>query len=166
MINEDKLFSKIEERIKEYFDIEEELIEIKDKFNSGNKRDVNTFIKSKGNISKGVENEAIHNILIEQELSELLEWAEFLEKIIAYYEQFEFEKYQYMKHRYENHYNEVKIERKMSLSHATQYRIRKSIFREILLCAVENNLINIKVPEFSLKCSKVKDTYKIVFKEN
>ena len=31
MINEDKLFSKIEDRIKEYFDIEEELIlEIKE----------------------------------------------------------------------------------------------------------------------------------------
>lgn len=166
MINEDKLFSKIEERIKEYFDIEEELIEIKDKFNFENKRDVNSFIKSKGNISKGVENEAIHNILIEQELSKLLEWAEFLEKIFAYYEEFEFEKYSYSKYRYKNHYNEVKIEIKMSLSHATQYRIRKSILREILLCAIDNDLMKIKLPEFSLKCSKVKDTYKKVFKEN
>ena len=166
MINESKLLHKIEKRISDYFDIEDELKFIKIKFDSPNKIDINSFIKSKGNISKCVENEAIHNIVIEQELIEFMKWSEFLEKIIYYYEQFENEKYKYIKNKYEKHYNEVKIELIMSLPHATQYRLRKDILREILFYAIGNNLIKLKAPEIDLEFSKVKEAYNKVFSNN
>lgn len=166
MINESKLLHIIEKRISDYFDIEDELIYIKRKFDSTNKIDVNSFIKSKGNISKCVENEAIHNIVTEQELIEFMKWSEFLEKIIHYYEQFENEKYKYIKNKYEKHYNKVKIEVMMSLPNATQYRLRKDILREILFYAIGNNLIKLKALEVDVKFSKVKEAYNKVFSNN
>ena len=130
----------VEEHLYTYYSIEIQIRDIKEKYSMTDK-DINSWIKSKGRISKSTEIQAIKNIEMEQEIMERIRWHNLIKKIIKHYEEKEPEKFLYIKLKYFDKCSTTKIEMKMAICRATQSKIKTDIVYYIALFAVKENLI-------------------------
>ena len=135
-----KIIHIVEEHLYSYCSIDMEIRDIKLKYSISDK-DINSWIKSKGNVSKGTEIMALKNIEMEEKIKNKIRWKFLIERVLKYYEANEQEKYLYIKYRYFEKCSTTKIERKMAICRATQARIKSDIVYYIALYAVKDKLI-------------------------
>lgn len=135
-----KIIHIVEEHLYTYYSIEIQIRDIKEKYSMTDK-DINSWIKSKGRVSKSTEIQAIKNIEMEQEIMEKIKWHNLIKKIIKYYEEKEPEKFLYIKLKYFDKCSTTKIEMKMAICRATQSKIKTDIVYYIALFAVKEKLI-------------------------
>lgn len=135
-----KIIHIVEEHLYTYYSIEIQIRDIKEKYSMTDK-DINSWIKSKGRVSKSTEIQAIKNIEMEQEIMEKIKWHNLIKKIIKQYEENEPEKFLYIKLKYFDKCSTTKIEMKMAICRATQSKIKTDIVYYIALFAVKENLI-------------------------
>ena len=135
-----KIIHIVEEHLYSYYSIEMEIREIRQKYSISDK-DINSWIKSKGKVSKGTEIMALKNIEMEEKIKNKIRWKFLIERVLKYYEANEQEKYLYIKYRYFEKCSTTKIERKMAICRATQARIKSDIVYYIALYAVKDKLI-------------------------
>ena len=135
-----KIIHIVEEHLYSYCSIDMEIRDIKLKYSISDK-DINSWIKSKGNVSKGTEIMALKNIEMEEKIKNKIKWKFLIDRVLKYYESYEQEKYLYIKYRYFEKCSTTKIERKMAICRATQARIKSDIVYYIALYAVKDKLI-------------------------
>lgn len=135
-----KIIHIVEEHLYTYYSIEIQIRDIKEKYSMTDK-DINSWIKSKGRVSKSTEIQAIKNIEMEQEIMEKIKWHNLIKKIIKHYEENEPEKFLYIKLKYFDKCSTTKIEMKMAICRATQSKIKTDIVYYIALFAVKEKLI-------------------------
>lgn len=135
-----KIIHIVEEHLYTYYSIEIQIRDIKEKYSMTDK-DINSWIKSKGRVSKSTEIQAIKNIEMEKEVMEKIKWHNLIKKIIKHYEENEPEKFLYIKLKYFDKCSTTKIEMKMAICRATQSKIKTDIVYYIALFAVKENLI-------------------------
>lgn len=135
-----KIIHIVEEHLYTYYSIEIQIRDIKEKYSMTDK-DINSWIKSKGRVSKSTEIQAIKNIEMEKEVMEKIKWHNLIKKIIKHYEENEPEKFLYIKLKYFDKCSTTKIEMKMAICRATQSKIKTDIVYYIALFAVKENLL-------------------------
>ena len=135
-----KIIHIVEEHLYTYYSIEIQIRDIKEKYSMTDK-DINSWIKSKGRVSKSTEIQAIKNIEMEKEVMEKIKWHNLIKKIIKHYEENEPEKFLYIKLKYFDKCSTTKIEMKMAICRATQSKIKIDIVYYIALFAVKENLL-------------------------
>jgi len=138
-----KIIHTVEEHLYSYCLVDMEIREIKQKYNASDK-DINSWIKSKGKINRGVEIMALKNIEMEEIIKNKIEWKLLIDKILKHYEENEQEKYWYIKYRYFEKCSTTKIEMKMAISRPTQARIKTEIIYYIALYGVKENLLKME----------------------
>lgn len=74
-----KIIHIVEEHLYTYYSIEIQIRDIKEKYSMTDK-DINSWIKSKGRVSKSTEIQAIKNIEMEQEIMEKIKWHNLIKK--------------------------------------------------------------------------------------
>ena len=130
----------VEEHLYTYYSIEIEIRDIKERYSMTDK-DINSWIKSKGRVSKSMEIQAIRNIEMEKEIVNKIKWHNLIKKIIEYYKENEPEKFLYIKLKYFEKCSTTKIEMKMAICRATQAKLKTDIVYYIALYAVKERLI-------------------------
>ena len=138
-----KIIHIVEEHLYSYCSIDMEIRDIKLKYSISDK-DINSWIKSKGKINRGVEIIALKNIEMEEKIKYKIQWKLLIDRILKYYEENEQEKYWYIKYRYFQKCSTTKIEMKMAICRATQARLKSEIVYYIALYAVKENLIKME----------------------
>ena len=133
----------VEEHLYGYCLVDLEIRDIKQKYSVSDK-DINSWIKSKGKINRGVEIMALKNIEMEEKIKNKIKWKLLIDKILKYYEENEQEKYLYIKYRYFQKCSTTKIEMKMAICRATQARLKSEIVYYIALYAVKEKLIKME----------------------
>lgn len=139
-----KIIHIVEEHLYTYYSIDYEIRNIKEKYSVTDK-DINSWIKSKGKINRGVEIMALKNIEMENEISNKIKWKLLIDKILEYYKNNEPDKYLYIKLRYFDKCSTTKIETKMAICRATQARLKSDIVYYIALYAVKEDLIKMQI---------------------
>lgn len=139
-----KIIHIVEEHLYGYCLVDMEIRDIKEKYSVSDK-DINSWIKSKGKINRGVENMALKNIEMEEKIKNKIQWKLLIDKILKYYEKNEQEKYWYIKYRYFQKCSTTKIEMKMAICRATQARLKSEIVYYIALYAVKEDLIKMEI---------------------
>lgn len=138
-----KIIHIVEEHLYSYCLVDMEIRDIKQKYSASDK-DINSWIKSKGKINRGVEIMALKNIEMEEKIRNKIQWKLLIDKILQHYEENEQEKYWYIKYRYFEKCSTTKIERKMAISRPTQARIKTEIIYYIALYGVKENLLKME----------------------
>lgn len=138
-----KIIHIVEEHLYGYCLVDMEIRDIKQKYSISDK-DINSWIKSKGKINRGVEIMALKNIEMEEKIKYKIQWKLLIDRILKYYEENEQEKYWYIKYRYFQKCSTTKIEMKMAICRATQARLKSEIVYYIALYAVKENLIKME----------------------
>ena len=138
-----KIIHIVEEHLYGYCLVDMEIRDIKQKYSISDK-DINSWIKSKGKINRGVEIMALKNIEMEEKIKYKIQWKLLSDRILKYYEENEQEKYWYIKYRYFQKCSTTKIEMKMAICRATQARLKSEIVYYIALYAVKENLIKME----------------------
>lgn len=138
-----KIIHIVEEHLYGYCLVDMEIRDIKQKYSISDK-DINSWIKSKGKINRGVEIIALKNIEMEEKIKYKIQWKLLIDRILKYYEENEQEKYWYIKYRYFQKCSTTKIEMKMAICRATQARLKSEIVYYIALYAVKENLIKME----------------------
>jgi len=138
-----KIIHIVEEHLYGYCLVDLEIRDIKQKYSVSDK-DINSWIKSKGKINRGVEIMALKNIEMEEKIKNKIKWKLLIDKILKYYEENEQEKYLYIKYRYFQKCSTTKIEMKMAICRATQARLKSEIVYYIALYAVKEKLIKME----------------------
>ena len=139
-----KIIHIVEEHLYTYYSTDYEIRNIKEKYSVTDK-DINTWIKSKGKINRGVEIMALKNIEMENEISNKIKWKLLIDKILEYYKNDEPDKYLYIKLRYFDKCSTTKIATKMAICRATQARLKSDIVYYIALFAVKEDLIKMQI---------------------
>ena len=139
-----KIIHIVEEHLYGYCLVDMEIRDIKQKYSISD-RDINSWIKSKGKINRGVEIMALKNIEMEEKIRNKIQWKLLIDKILKYYEENEQEKYWYIKYRYFQKCSTTKIEMKMAICRATQARLKSEIVYYIALYAVKEDLIKMEI---------------------
>lgn len=139
-----KIIHIVEEHLYGYCLVDIEIRNMKEKYSMSDK-DINSWIKSKGKINRGVEIMALKNIEIEEKIKNKIQWKLLIDKILKYYEENEQEKYWYIKYRYFQKCSTTKIEMKMAICRATQARLKSEIIYYIALYAVKEDLIKMEI---------------------
>ena len=137
-----KIIHIIEEYLYSYYSVDIEIRDIKEKY-SINDKDINSWIKSKGKITRSTEVTAIRNICIEDRIQQRIKWYYLIKDIINDYKVNEPEKYLFIKLKYFDKCSTSKIEMKMAICRATQAKLKTDIIYYIALFAVKENLIKI-----------------------
>lgn len=132
----------VEEHLYSYYSIDAEIREIKENYTISDK-DINSWIKSKGKITRITELTAIKNIEIEEKMKEKIKWHYLIKSIIEDYKISEPEKYLFIKLKYFDKCSTTRIEKKMAICRATQARLKNDIIYYIAIYAVKDNLIKI-----------------------
>lgn len=135
-----KIIHIVEEHLYSYCLVDMEIRDIKQKYSVSDK-DINSWIKSKGKINRGVEIMALKNIEMEEKIRNKIRWKLLIDKILKYYEENEQEKYMYIKYKYFQKCSTTKIEMKMAVCRATQARLKSEIIYYIALYAVKEKLL-------------------------
>lgn len=135
-----KIIHIVEEHLYSYCLVDMEIRDIKQKYSVSDK-DINSWIKSKGKINRGVEIMALKNIEMEEKIRNKIRWKLLIDKILKYYEKNEQEKYMYIKYKYFQKCSTTKIEMKMAVCRATQARLKSEIIYYIALYAVKEKLL-------------------------
>lgn len=135
-----KIIHIVEEHLYSYCLVDMEIRDIKQKYSVSDK-DINSWIKSKGKINRGVEIMALKNIEMEEKIKNKIRWKLLIDKILKYYEENEQEKYMYIKYKYFQKCSTTKIEMKMAVCRATQARLKSEIIYYIALYAVKEKLL-------------------------
>jgi len=138
-----KIIHIVEEHLYGYCLVDMEIRDIKQKYSISDK-DINSWIKSKGKINRGVEIMALKNIEMEEKIRYKIQWKLLIDRILKYYEENEQEKYWNIKYRYFQKCSTTKIEMKMAICRATQARLKSEIVYYIALYAVKENLIKME----------------------
>lgn len=139
-----KIIHIVEEHLYGYCLVDIEIRDMKEKYSMSDK-DINSWIKSKGKINRGIEIMALKNIEIEEKIKNKIQWKLLIDKILKYYEENEQEKYWYIKYRYFQKCSTTKIEMKMAICRATQARLKSEIIYYIALYAVKEDLIKMEI---------------------
>ena len=139
-----KIIHIVEEHLYGYCLVDMEIRDIKQKYSISDK-DINSWIKSKGRINRGVEIMALKNIEMEEKIRNKIQWKLLIDRILKYYEENEQEKYWYIKYRYFQKCSTTKIEMKMAICRATQARLKSEIVYYIALYAVKEDLIKMEI---------------------
>ena len=139
-----KIIHIVEEHLYTYYSTDIEIRDIKEKYSITDK-DINSWIKSKGKINRGVEIMALKNIEMQDEINNKIQWKLLIDKILEYYKKNEPDKYLYIKLRYFDKCSTTKIETKMAICRATQARLKSDIVYYIALFAVKEDLIKMQI---------------------
>ena len=139
-----KIIHIVEEHLYSYCYIDLQINFIKEKYSVTDK-DINSWIKSKGRISKSTEVLALKEIEMEKELENKIQWHYLIKRVIEYYEKNEPEKFLFIKLKYFEKSSTTKIEMRMALCRATQSRIRTDIVYYIAMFAVKEKLLNLGI---------------------
>lgn len=142
---EKKIVQVVEHYLKLYPYIDKEIEELqKDiEFNSVTQKDVNSYLKSKGKVTKAIENQIVNKIQIEEKISKYRKWQKLIDDVVLIYRNKEQAKYLYMKLRYFKRYSINRIEIETTYSKSMQHRIRQDIVDYIALFAIKENLLEI-----------------------
>ena len=137
------VYDEIQEHLYSYLYVDKQIAEIKEKYQT-NTSDINYWIKSKGKINRTVENKAIANIEMYEEIEQELQWYEIISRMLDIYKENKQEqKIRYIELRYFQNKSDDRIKQIMYIGRNTQIRIRYEILDYILLKAVEQHLIKI-----------------------
>ncbi len=116
---------------------------LKEKKETGAKKDVNSFIKSKNSISCNTEIQAIKNLNIDKKISELKEWKNIIDYVFEESESEDKYKGQALKYKFQdNMCNEVIIEI-LSLPPNTLRNWSNEFILEVAILAIDRNIIKI-----------------------
>lgn len=139
-----KIIRIVEEHLFLYLWIDKRMEQIKEKY-SKKEIDINSWIRSKGRVSKGVEITAINNIQMEEELNNLIKWHNIIKNAICVYtKNDEQEKLNYIQHKYFEKCSTARIEIEMAISRPTQSRIRTDIVYYIAILAIKEKLLELE----------------------
>lgn len=143
-MKEKDIIEIVESHLFSYLSVEKEIETIKDKYNIDEK-DINSWIRSKGKISRSTETLAIKNIQLENEIECKIKWHFIIENILRKYEERnEQSKLKYINYKYFNKFSLTKIEIQMAISRPALSRIKYDVIYYIALYAVEENLIKLE----------------------
>lgn len=142
MVNK-KVFETVEHYLYSYLSLDQEIAEMREEKNTANKRDDNSWIRAKGRVNKAVENQAIHNIKIDEKINKYLRWKAIIEDALKEFKENEPEKEYYIRLRYFKKYNTFQIESEMCLCRSAQIKIRLDIVYYLALFSVKEGLVKI-----------------------
>ncbi len=144
MININKIKKDIENKLYSYTYMEYEIEELNKMKEKAKSSDVNSWIKSKGQVSSSVEKEIIKNIDIDKKIEKIQKWKNLIYKIMKHFEENENEKYRYIILKYFRKMSVISIEIKMALPKSTQFKIRDDIILAISLLALKEDIISLE----------------------
>ena len=143
-MKEKDIIEIVESHLFSYMCVEKEIQSIKDKYNIDEK-DINSWIKSKGKVSRATETLAIKNIQLENEIECKIKWHFIIENILRKYEdRNEQSKLKYIDYKYFNKFSLTKIELQMAISRPALSRIKYDVIYYIALYAVKEKLIELE----------------------
>lgn len=138
-----KLIRTIEDYLYLYQYIDEEILELKEEKNLSNSRDANSYIRAKGRVNKGVENQALQNVKIDEVIEKHLKWKALITNVVKEYKDNEPEKHYYIKLKYFKKASTVKIQNEMAICRATQSKIKLDIIYYLAFLAINEKLIKL-----------------------
>jgi len=137
------IISLVESHLYSYLYMEGVILNIKEKY-LVDEKDINSWIKSKGKINRGVENEVIKKIQMDEEIEYEIKWHLVIKKVIDIFkEKNQQEKIRYIKLKYFKNSSTTKIEMEMAICRPAQSRIKSEIIYYIALYAVKEDLISV-----------------------
>lgn len=138
-----KVKSIVRRMARNYSNYDEIINGLKEKKETGAKKDVNSFIKSKNSISCNTEIQAIKNLNIDKKISELKEWKNIIDYVFEESESEDKYKGQALKYKFQdNMCNEVIIEI-LSLPPNTLRNWSNEFILEVAILAIDRNIIKI-----------------------
>ena len=138
-----KVKSIVRRMARDYSNYDEIINGLKEKKETGVKKDVNSFIKSKNSISCNTEIQAIKNLNIDKKISELKEWKNIIDYVFEESESEDKYKGQALKYKFQdNMCNEVIIEI-LSLPPNTLRNWSNEFILEVAILAIDRNIIKI-----------------------
>lgn len=138
-----KVKSIVRRMARNYSNYDEIINGLKEKKETGVKKDVNSFIKSKNSISCNTEIQAIKNLNIDKKISELKEWKNIIDYVFEESESEDKYKGQALKYKFQdNMCNEVIIEI-LSLPPNTLRNWSNEFILEVAILAIDRNIIKI-----------------------
>ena len=138
-----KVMNDIEEYLYIYPNFEQKIEDIKRESEIVIKRDVNSWIKSKGKINNSVECQALLELITEEKINKCLKWKAVIEKVMKIFSKYYPERYLYINLKYKDKCTITKIEMKSCMSKSTQSRIKQEILYYIAIFAFKENLIKL-----------------------
>lgn len=138
-----KVMNDIEEYLYIYPNFEQKIEDIKRESEIVIKRDVNSWIKSKGKINNSVECQALLELITEEKINKCLKWKAVIEKVMKIFIKYYPERYLYINLKYKDKCTITKIEMKSCMSKSTQSRIKQEILYYIAIFAFKENLIKL-----------------------
>ena len=138
-----KVKSIVRRMARNYSNYDEIINGLKEKKETGAKKDVNSFIKSKNSISCNTEIQAIKNLNTDKKISELKEWKNIIDYVFEESESEDKYKGQALKYKFQdNMCNEVIIEI-LSLPPNTLRNWSNEFILEVAILAIDRNIIKI-----------------------
>lgn len=138
-----KVMNDIEEYLYIYPNFEQKIEDIKRESEIVIKRDVNSWIKSKGKINNSVECQALLELMTEEKINKCLKWKAVIDKVMKIFNKYYPERYLYINLKYKDKCTITKIEMKSCMSKSTQSRIKQEILYYIAIFAFKENLIKL-----------------------
>lgn len=139
-----KVVDLIEEYLYIYPHFDEKIQNIKEEAVALTTKDINSWIRSKGRKSSGVEYQAIINLLTEEKINYCLKWEKVINKVMKIFKEHYPESYSYVTLRYQEKCSITKIQHKSCMSKSTQGRLKKEIMYYIAIFAYKENLIKME----------------------
>ena len=130
------------------------------KFMTITERDVNSYLKSKGKISRSVEVEVMKRISIENEIKRIRKWKAVIETVLNIYKEFDPAKYEYMQLKFFTGNSVVSIKFETTLGETTQTKYRREGALYIAIFAAQEKLISMKKVDEILKMKQKNDGIK------
>ena len=138
-----KVKSIVRRMTRSYGNYEEIIDGLKTKKESGTKRDINSFIKSKNSISCGTEIQAIKNLTIDKKIEELQEWKKLIDYVFEESESENTFKGQALRYKFKDNISGDVIAEILSLPPNTLKNWSNEFILEVAILAIDRKMIKI-----------------------
>lgn len=140
-----KIYSIVMENfINGYGLIAENVRGLEERKEEGSFKDINSFIKSKNKVNRGVENIVIKNIIIDDNINTLLKWKEIIDNVFAEFKKEDKEKGEILNYKLFTNFSEETISELCDIGVKKVNKTIRDFVTEVILIAIDEKLINIK----------------------
>lgn len=139
-----KVKKDVKSRLRYYSGYDMLILKLKEEKNQSSKRDVNSYIRSKNNINRSTEIQAIKNINIDTKINEIEKWQELINYVIEEaYNDYD-NKGKALKYRYKDNLPIETIAEILNTSETAVYNWINECVLEIAIIAVDKKMIKIE----------------------
>ena len=140
-----KIYSIVMENfINGYGLIAENVRGLEERKEEGSFKDINSFIKSKNKVNRGVESIVIKNIIIDDNINTLLKWKEIIDNVFIEFKKEDKEKGEILNYKLFTNFSEETISELCDVGVKKVNKTIRDFVTEVILIAIDEKLINIK----------------------